>query len=110
MTPREAFEAAAAAQRLGAEVYVVSGLLEALEGNRLLSRLFRAPVIRLRGSIETAKPYMLKRPFDVVGSAALLILCAPIIAVLGVLIRRRPLARCSIGRPVWVASVYLSSS
>ncbi len=66
LKPRAAFEAAAAAQALGAEVYVVSPLLKTLEGNRLLSKLFEAPVIRLRGSIEHAKPYAAKRALDVV--------------------------------------------
>ncbi len=85
--PRDVFNAAAAAQAMGADVYMVSGLLQALEGNRLLTKLFGAPVTRLRGSIETAKPYPLKRAFDIVGSAALLLLVAPVIAVLGIVIR-----------------------
>jgi exopolysaccharide biosynthesis polyprenyl glycosylphosphotransferase len=87
MAPRDAFKAASAAQALGAEVYVVSALLEALEGNRLLSKLFEAPVVRLRSTLDDAKPYFLKRAFDIVGSAALLLLSAPVMAVCGVMIR-----------------------
>jgi exopolysaccharide biosynthesis polyprenyl glycosylphosphotransferase len=87
MSPRATFTAASAAQALGAEVYVVSGLLEGLEGNHLLSKLFRAPVTRLRSSFGSAKPYPLKRALDIIGSATLLILCAPVIVVLGMLIR-----------------------
>lgn len=87
MTPREVFGAVAAAQELGAEVYLVSRLLGSLEGNRLLSTLFEAPVVRVRRSIDSAEPYPLKRAFDIVGSAVLLLVCAPIMAVLGVMIR-----------------------
>lgn len=87
LTPRAVYRTVSAGQSLGAEVYVVSGLLEALQGNRLLGRLFGVPVIRVRGSIESAKPYPLKRVLDVIGSAALLLLSAPLIAVLGVMIR-----------------------
>jgi exopolysaccharide biosynthesis polyprenyl glycosylphosphotransferase len=87
MKPREAYNAAAIAQSLGAEVYVLSGLLVPLEGNRLLSKLFEAPAIRLRRTINGAKPYPVKRVLDIVGSAALLVVCAPVIAVLAVLIR-----------------------
>ena len=87
MTPHEAFEASVDAQAMGAEVYMASGLLEAAEGNRLLSKLFGMPVIRVRRSIDEAKPYALKRVFDIVGSAILLLLAAPVIAVLAVIIR-----------------------
>jgi exopolysaccharide biosynthesis polyprenyl glycosylphosphotransferase len=87
ISPQETFETAAAAQALGAEVYVISGLLEALEGNRLLSKLFGAPTTRLRSSFERAKPYLLKRALDVVGSSVLLLFAAPVMAVLGILIR-----------------------
>lgn len=86
-TARETFEAAAAAQALGADVYVISALLESLEGNRLLSMLFGMPVIRVRGSVDDAKPYALKRAFDIVGSAALLLASLPVMAVLGLIIR-----------------------
>lgn len=86
-TPREIFEVVAAARELGAEVYVVSRLLNSLEGNRLLSKLFQAPVFRVRRSIHDAKPYPLKRAFDVVGSAVLLLVCSPVIATLGIIIR-----------------------
>ena len=87
MTPHEAFKASVAAQALGAEVYMVSGLLEAAEGNSLLSNLFETPVVRVRRSIDDAKPYFLKRAFDIGGSAILLLLTAPIVAVLAVIIR-----------------------
>jgi len=87
MTPREVFRVASAAQALGTEVYVVSGLLEALEGNRLLNKLFQVPVTRLRGCIGSERPYFLKRALDILGSAALLLVFAPVIAVLGILIR-----------------------
>lgn len=87
MTPREVLDVVAAAQALGAEVYVVSRLLGPLEGSGLLSRLFEAPVVRVRGSVDSAEPYPLKRAFDIVGSAVLLLVCAPIMAALGVVIR-----------------------
>jgi exopolysaccharide biosynthesis polyprenyl glycosylphosphotransferase len=86
-TPREVLEAADAAQTLGTEVYVVSPLVKSLEGSRLLSTLFEAPVVRVRRSIGDAKPYALKRVFDVVGSAAMLLICLPVIATLAAIIR-----------------------
>jgi exopolysaccharide biosynthesis polyprenyl glycosylphosphotransferase len=86
-TPREVFETASLARALGADVYVVSRLLGSLEVNRLLSGLFEAPVVRVRHSIGSAKPYFLKRALDVVVSAGLLAVCLPIIVVLGVAIR-----------------------
>jgi exopolysaccharide biosynthesis polyprenyl glycosylphosphotransferase len=87
MAPRDVFKSAATAQASGAEVYLVSGLFETAQGNRLLGKLFGVPAVRLRRSIEEAKPYPLKRAMDVVGSAVLLLLFAPVIAVLGILIR-----------------------
>ena len=86
-SPRDVVRTVAAAQACGAEVYVVSRLLESLEGNSLLSKLFDAPVVRARRSIDHAQPYMLKRGLDVVGSAALLLVLLPITAVLGAIIR-----------------------
>ena len=87
LTPREAFETAEAARTLGTEVYVISELLGALESNRLRTRLFGTPVIRIRRSITDARPYSCKRALDIVGSAALLLLAAPVIALLAMAIR-----------------------
>jgi len=86
-TPRDVFETVASAQTSGAEVYVVGRLLNCLAGNGLLSALFDAPVVRVRRSFAKAEPYLLKRAFDVVGSALLLLLFLPVVAVLGVVIR-----------------------
>jgi exopolysaccharide biosynthesis polyprenyl glycosylphosphotransferase len=87
MAPRDVFRAAATAQASGAEVYLVSGLFEAAQGNRLLGKLFGTPSVRLRRSIQDAKAYPLKRAMDIVGSAILLLVSAPVIAVCGILIR-----------------------
>ena len=86
-SPREVFSAVVAAQAHGAEVYVVSGLFGSLEGNRMLSKLFESPVIRVRRNFDDARPYPLKRAFDLVGSTALLLVFLPVIAVLGVIVR-----------------------
>jgi exopolysaccharide biosynthesis polyprenyl glycosylphosphotransferase len=87
MSPRDVYKTAAAAHASGAEVYLVAGPFSAAEGNRLLGRLFDVPAIRLRRAMEDAKPYPLKRAMDIVGSAVLLLVFAPVIAVLGILIR-----------------------
>jgi lipopolysaccharide/colanic/teichoic acid biosynthesis glycosyltransferase len=44
--------------------------------------------VRVRGPIRRNSGYRLKRAFDVVGSSLLLLVFAPVLAVLGVLIRR----------------------
>ena len=85
--PREVFGAVTAAQAHGADVYVLSRLLRPLEGNQLLGTLFDAPVVRVRGTFGSVKPYPLKRAFDVVGSLLLLLLCSPVLVVLGLIIR-----------------------
>ena len=85
--PQQVFRVADVALALGADVYVMSGLLQPLECNRLLSTLFEAPVVRVRGRIHRNKAYPLKRAFDVIGSAILLLAFAPVLAVLGVVIR-----------------------
>ena len=87
MNPREVFGAAAAGRSVGAEVYLVSWHFEALQGNRLLGKLFHVPATRLRRSIECVKPYPLKRALDIVGSGILLLVSAPLMFVLGIIIR-----------------------
>ncbi len=87
LPPRDVYRTAAASHSLGAEVYLVSGLFKAVQGNGLLSKLFDVPVVRLHRSMESAKPYPLKRTLDVVGSALLLLVFSPVILVLGILIR-----------------------
>lgn len=85
--PREVFDLTAAALAHGAEVYVLSGLLGPLEGSRLLNLLFQAPVIRVRRSLEQPSSHILKRAFDLVGSALLLLIFSPIVAVLALIIK-----------------------
>jgi lipopolysaccharide/colanic/teichoic acid biosynthesis glycosyltransferase len=84
---REVFEAIALGLARGADVYAVSKLIGPLECNRVLSTIFEAPVSRVRRRLEDAKPYPLKRAFDIAGSACLILICLPVIAVLGVIIR-----------------------
>lgn len=79
--PREVFDVVHVARRRGVDVYVLSGLLGPLEGSRLLRALFHAPVARVRRDMEHASAYLFKRAFDVVGSSALLVLAAPLVAV-----------------------------
>jgi lipopolysaccharide/colanic/teichoic acid biosynthesis glycosyltransferase len=86
-TPREVLEATDSARMLGAEVYVVSPLVASLEASRLPNALFEAPVVRIRRTIGEAKPYALKRAFDIVGSGAMLLICLPVIATLAAIIR-----------------------
>jgi exopolysaccharide biosynthesis polyprenyl glycosylphosphotransferase len=87
VAPREVFDLTSAALDNGAEVYVLSGLLGPLEGNRLLNLLFQAPVIRVRRSLEQPSSHLFKRVFDVAGSMLLLTLASPLIAALAIAIK-----------------------
>lgn len=87
VTPREVFDITHAARPRGVDVYVLSRLLGPLEGNQLLSALFRAPIIRVRRSLEKASAHLTKRAFDVVGASTLLLLALPLVAALALVIR-----------------------
>jgi exopolysaccharide biosynthesis polyprenyl glycosylphosphotransferase len=87
VAPREVFDLTSTALAHGAEVYVLSGLLGPLEGNRLLNLLFQAPVIRVRRSLEQPSSHLTKRAFDVLGSSALLLVASPVVAALAVAIK-----------------------
>jgi len=92
---KASFDLIAAAQARGAEVYIAGRLLNELDTTRLLLRLFEMPVMRVRrdpslapatraGRVEGA----FKRGFDVVASAAALVVLAPAFAVIALLIKR----------------------
>jgi exopolysaccharide biosynthesis polyprenyl glycosylphosphotransferase len=85
--PREVFDIVHVARLRDIDVYVLSGLLGPLEGSRLLNALFQAPVIRVRRSMEQSSSHTFKRAFDVVGSAVLLVLSSPLVAVLAAAIK-----------------------
>lgn len=87
VSAREVFDMSAAGLAQSVDVYVLSGLLGPLEGSATLYKLFRAPVVRLRRSLRDADSYLFKRTFDVVGSATLLLLVAPFVAVIAVMIK-----------------------
>jgi exopolysaccharide biosynthesis polyprenyl glycosylphosphotransferase len=87
LSPREVIEVVGAAQSRGAEVYVISGLLGPLDGSRLLTGLFHTPVTRVRGTLARPPAYVLKRTMDVVGSASILLLLSPVIAVVAAIIK-----------------------
>jgi exopolysaccharide biosynthesis polyprenyl glycosylphosphotransferase len=85
--PREVLGIVEATQRRGADVYVISNLFGPLEGSRLLSDLFQAPVTRVRRPLVPSPAYALKRALDIAGSAAMLLLLSPVIAVLAAIIK-----------------------
>jgi exopolysaccharide biosynthesis polyprenyl glycosylphosphotransferase len=85
--PRDVLDIIMAAQRRRADVYVISGLLGPLEGSRLLSDLFQTPVTRVRRPLVPSAGYALKRTLDVLGSATMLLLFSPVIAMLAVIIK-----------------------
>jgi exopolysaccharide biosynthesis polyprenyl glycosylphosphotransferase len=87
LSPRAVLDIVEAAQSRGVDAYVISGLLGPLEGNRLLNVLFQAPVTRVRGSLLEPPAYGLKRVLDVVGSAIVLLLLSPVVAVLAAIIK-----------------------
>ncbi|HEY5506567.1 MAG TPA: sugar transferase, partial [Coriobacteriia bacterium] len=87
LSPREVLEIIVAAQSRDAEVYVISGLLGPLDGSRLLTGLFHTPVTRVRGTLARPPAYALKRTMDVVGSASILLLLSPVIAVVAAIIK-----------------------
>ena len=87
VSPREVLEISRIAGVRRADVYVLSGLLGPLEGSRVLHALFHAPVIRVRHKLESAWSNALKRAFDIIGSAALLALTAPLVAALALVIK-----------------------
>jgi exopolysaccharide biosynthesis polyprenyl glycosylphosphotransferase len=78
----------AASRARGCEVYITGRLLSALDTTRLLLRLFETPVMRVR-AVEPAlgRPPRAKRAFDVVASAAFLLVLAPLFAVIAILIK-----------------------
>jgi exopolysaccharide biosynthesis polyprenyl glycosylphosphotransferase len=87
LSPREIMDVIAVAQDRGADAYVISPILGPLEGSRLLNVLFQTPVTRVRGTLARPPAYALKRALDIPGSASVLLLLSPIVAVLGVIIK-----------------------
>jgi len=87
LSPREVIEVVVAAQSRGADAYVISGLLGPLDGSRLLTGLFHTPVTRVRGTLARPPAYALKRTMDIVGSASILLLLSPVIAVVAAIIK-----------------------
>jgi exopolysaccharide biosynthesis polyprenyl glycosylphosphotransferase len=85
--PRDVLAIVEATQRRGADVYVVSSLFGPLEGSRLLSDLFQAPVTRVRRPLIPPPAYAFKRALDIAGSAAMLLVFSPVIAVLATIIK-----------------------
>jgi len=84
---RDVLATTRAAMHNGADVYVRSDLLEPLDASGLLCSLFDAPVVRVRRDLDSASPHALKRAFDVVGSAVLLLVAFPVATVVAALIK-----------------------
>ena len=89
------FDLISVAHSRGADVYVAGRLVNQLDTTRILLRLFELPVMRVRH--EPAGPpttrqarleVLAKRAFDVVASAAALVVLSPLFAVVAVLIKR----------------------
>jgi exopolysaccharide biosynthesis polyprenyl glycosylphosphotransferase len=94
------FDLIAAARARGSEVYISGRLVSRLDTTRLLLRLFELPVMRVshepawgRGATATGAPRSsgaaaVERAFDVVASAAALVLLSPLFAAIALAIRR----------------------
>jgi lipopolysaccharide/colanic/teichoic acid biosynthesis glycosyltransferase len=83
------FDLIGAAHARGSEVYVVGRIVGPLDTTRILMRLFEMPVMRVRGLLRPqGRPARAKRAFDVVTSAAALLVLAPAFAVIALLIKR----------------------
>jgi len=85
---KAALDLIAAAHARGSEVYVVGRIVGPMDTTRMLLRLFEMPVMRVRGVPRAgAHLPLVKRAFDVVTSAAALIVLAPLFATIAVLIK-----------------------
>ena len=89
------FDIIAAAHARGSEVYVTGRLLNQLDTTHILLRLFEMPVMRVRHDPLEAPSTRLGRAerivvraFDIVASAAALLVLAPAFAVIAVLVKR----------------------
>jgi exopolysaccharide biosynthesis polyprenyl glycosylphosphotransferase len=83
------FDLIGAARARGAEVYVIGRLVGPLDSTRLLMRLFEMPLMCVSGTPAAGEGVAVsKRAFDVVTSAAALLLLSPVLAVVALLIKR----------------------
>ena len=87
MAPKTALDLAARARSAGADVYVVSDLLRSLSCRSLLSDLFQAPVVRLRGGEEGRLRRVAQRALDIVGAVVALVLLAPLMAAIALAVK-----------------------
>jgi len=76
---KAALDLVGAARERGAQAYVVGRLLGPLDSTRLLIHLFELPVMRVRHDPERDRLSPLKRGFDLVASAAALIVLSPLL-------------------------------
>ena len=89
------FDLVSLAHSRGADVYVAGRLVKQLDTTRILLRLFELPVMRVRRE-PTGPPttrqsrleVLAKRAFDVVASAAALVVLSPLFALVAILIKR----------------------
>ena len=88
------FDLIAAVQARGTEVYVTGQLVGPLDSTRLLFRLFGSPVMRVRRDPRASALLrrvdagrVVKRAFDLVTSAVVLVVMAPAFAVIAVVIK-----------------------
>jgi exopolysaccharide biosynthesis polyprenyl glycosylphosphotransferase len=83
------FDLITAARARGADVYITGRLVSPLDTTKLLIHLFEMPVMRVRRDPLISKPVpAAKRIFDIVASAAALVVLAPALAVIALLIKR----------------------
>ena len=75
------------ARAAGLDVYVVSRLVRALSGRRLLFDLFEAPVVKIRHDPERAGWSLGKRLFDIAVSVVALVLLSPVMLTIAVAVK-----------------------
>jgi len=87
LTLTQTLDLIGAGQRQGATVYVVSNRLRPLSGRRVLIDLFEAPVVRTHRVPGGHRRAPVKRAFDIVVSAAALLVLSPIMLAIGLAVK-----------------------
>ena len=87
LTLTQTLDLIATGQRHGVMVYVVSNRLRPLTGRRLLIDLFEAPVVRTHRVPGQRRRVPVKRAFDIVVSAGMLLLVAPLMFAIALAVK-----------------------